>query len=91
MPSIAADCAIARNAEAAQVNQGGLECSSYTWQVGRVTYGDKISACQENLDLTRPLQGRLGAMKLFFNNGLSSRGGAIAYLLPRNKEGETSE
>jgi len=91
MLSTAADGAIARNAEAARVNQGGLECSSYTWQVGQPLYGAVVSRCQEDLGLTSDFQWCLGAIKFFLNNGLSGQGGAVGHPSPRNKEGETSE
>lgn len=91
MPSIAPDGAIARNAEAARVNQGGLECSSYTWQVGQHLYGDRISSCQEDSGLTSSFRGWLFVIKLFLNNGLSYCVGVIGYPSTRNSEGETSE
>jgi hypothetical protein len=91
MLSIAADGAVARNAEAARVNQGGLECSSYTWQVGRFTYGVRNSPCQGDSGLTSPFQGRPGASRLFLNNALSDRVGVIVYPSTRDNEGETSE
>lgn len=87
MPSIAADCAIARNAEAARVNQGGLECSSYTWQVGRATYGVRISSCQEDSGLTSPFQGCRHVAKSIINNGLSGHLGVIGNPLTRDGEG----
>lgn len=37
-----------RNAEAAQANRGGLECSSYTWQVRRCLYAFCRAESQEN-------------------------------------------
>lgn len=91
MPSIAADCAIARNAEAARVNQGGLECSSYTWQVGRVTYGVRISSCQEDSGLTSLFQGCRHVMKSIINNELRGHYTVIGNPLTRDGEGETNE
>lgn len=91
MPSIAADCAIARNAEAARVNQGGLECSSYTWQVGRITYGVRISACQEDSGLTSLFQGCRHVIKSIINNGLMGRHRLTGNPLTRDGEGETNE
>jgi hypothetical protein len=91
MPSIAADCAISRNAEAARVNQGGLECSSYAWQVGHSSYGVKISACQEDSGLTSLFQGCRDTLKSFLNNGLSDKLGVIGNPPTREGEGETNE
>ena len=91
MPSIAANCAIARNAEAARVNQGDLECSSYTWQLERVAYGARISSCQEDSGLTSLFQGCRHAAKPFTNNGLRGHFGVIGNSLTRDGEGDINE
>lgn len=36
-----------KTAEAAQANRGGLECSSYTWQVRRCVYAFCMAESQE--------------------------------------------
>jgi hypothetical protein len=91
MPSIAADCATARNAEAARVNQGGLECSSYAWQVGHSIYGFRISCCQEDSGLTSLFEGGRKVMKSFLNNRLSAQGWVMGYPLALEGKGETNE
>ena len=78
MPSIAADCAIARNAEAARFyqarfNRSGLECSSYAWQVGRPFNGSRISSCQEDSGLTSLFYGRRDKAKSSLSDGSSAR------------------
>jgi hypothetical protein len=37
-----------KKAEAAQANRGGLECSSYTWQVRRCVYAFCMAESQED-------------------------------------------
>ena len=91
MPSIAADCAIAKNAEAARVNQGGLECSSYTWQVGRETYGVRVSPCQEDSGLASLSPGFRNVVKSFINNGLRGQLVVVGNPPTLEGEGETNE
>lgn len=91
MPSIATDCAIAGNTEAAKVNQGGLECSSYTWQVGHLLYGVGNPSCQEDPGFTSPLQRRRDMVEVFINKGLRGQGRVIGSPLTHEGKDQTNE
>lgn len=54
MPTMASDSPSPEKTEAARKNQGGLECSSYTWQVRQDVYAFGRPDCQEKSAGTRP-------------------------------------
>ena len=60
-------------AEAAQANQGGLECSSYAWQVRQFSLTRLGAKCQERSAASRMLAAALPEQKHNNNRWLIRR------------------